>query len=331
MVQSNSYTLNNGHTDGISSLTFHPRKMNILLSTSWDKSFKVYNVLTNDVICEWSDQAALLTGALHDQEHVCYVGGLTGNLIKYDFTRQIEEKIGSHEKAIKTLKYLPGKQIAITGSWDQTCSIWDVRSGALAQKLPCPERVYTMDITPNENYLVIGHAQRIICVWDLRNMGTSLAVQISKRESNIEHQIRSIACGNDNETFAVCASEGRVSMNWIELEKNNANHYAFRCHRSKEGSSEILYPVNAIAFHPIHGTFMTGGSDGNVQLWDGVQRKKLPVSYSFPNSVADVKFNNEGTIMAVASSYTFESGPKENKKDEIYIHKVDPNSMRPLT
>jgi cell cycle arrest protein BUB3 len=36
-----------------------------------------------------------------------------------------------------------------------------------------------------------------------------------------------------------------------------------------------VYPVNAIAFHPIHGTFATGGCDGNVYTWDGENKKRV--------------------------------------------------------
>ena len=37
--------------------------------------------------------------------------------------------------------------------------------------------------------------------------------------------------------------------------------YAFKCHRNKDEELEYVYPVNAIAFHPTHNTFATGGSD----------------------------------------------------------------------
>lgn len=36
-----------------------------------------------------------------------------------------------------------------------------------------------------------------------------------------------------------------------------------------------MYPVNAIAYHPVHGTFATGGGDGVVNIWDGNNKKRL--------------------------------------------------------
>jgi WD40 repeat protein len=43
----------------------------------------------------------------------------------------------------------------------------------------------------------------------------------------------------------------------------------FQCHRKTEGKTQILYPVNSMAFHPKYGTFATGGCDGIVNVWDG--------------------------------------------------------------
>ena len=39
-----------------------------------------------------------------------------------------------------------------------------------------------------------------------------------------------------------------------------ARRYAFKCHRKSDTGKDTVYPVNAIAFHPIHGTFASGGA-----------------------------------------------------------------------
>ena len=54
------------------------------------------------------------------------------------------------------------------------------------------------------------------------------------------------------------------------------NRYAFKCDRVKDPDiGELIYPVNAIAFHPMHRTFATGGSDAIVNMWDPFNRKRL--------------------------------------------------------
>ena len=42
-------------------------------------------------------------------------------------------------------------------------------------------------------------------------------------------------------------------------EQVQTKKYAFKCHRKSEAGRDVVFPVNAIAFHPIFGTFATGG------------------------------------------------------------------------
>jgi cell cycle arrest protein BUB3 len=43
--------------------------------------------------------------------------------------------------------------------------------------------------------------------------------------------------------------EGRVALEYIQADQGDKN-FAFKCHRQKDGDKEIIYPVNAVAFHP---------------------------------------------------------------------------------
>ena len=42
-------------------------------------------------------------------------------------------------------------------------------------------------------------------------------------------------------------------------EAAQAAKYAFKCHRRNEGGKEAIFPINSMAFHPVLGTFATGG------------------------------------------------------------------------
>lgn len=41
------------------------------------------------------------------------------------------------------------------------------------------------------------------------------------------------------------------------MQEAQDNKYAFKCHRK----GDQVFPVNAMAFHPVYGTFATGGCD----------------------------------------------------------------------
>lgn len=115
--------------------------------------------------------------------------------------------------------------------------------------------------------------------------------------------------------YASSSIEGRVAVEWFDPSaKSQARKYAFKCHRqpSADGSDiDIVYPVNALAFHPKYGTFASGGGDGFVTLWDGVAKRRIKQYQRYDNSIASLSFSGDGKFLAVAISPGFEDG-KEN-------------------
>lgn len=126
----------------------------------------------------------------------------------------------------------------------------------------------------------------------------------------------------DGTGFAVSSIEGRVGVEWFaaEMEKEM---YAFKCHRQTskilipgENDGEpmdvdVVYPVNALAFHPVHGTFATGGGDGVVTLWDAQTKRRVRQYSSLGASVAALDFSADGKFLAIAVSPGFEDGEEK--------------------
>ncbi len=54
--------------------------------------------------------------------------------------------------------------------------------------------------------------------------------------------------------------DGAAGAAAVRRSRAQAKKYAFKCHRRTEGGRDTVYPVNAIAFAPFHGTFATGGA-----------------------------------------------------------------------
>lgn len=61
--------------------------------------------------------------------------------------------------------------------------------------------------------------------------------------------------------------------------------------------------VNGIAFHPVHGTLATVGSDGRFSFWDKDARTKLKTSEQLDQPISACSFNHNGNIFAYSSSY----------------------------
>lgn len=84
------------------------------------------------------------------------------------------------------------------------------------------------------------------------------------RESSLKYQTRCIRCYPNGTGYALSSIEGRVAMEYFDnSEQVQTKKYAFKCHRRSEAGRDVVFPVNAIAFHPIFGTFATGGMSLN--------------------------------------------------------------------
>ena len=115
--------------------------------------------------------------------------------------------------------------------------------------------------------------------------------------------------------YATSSIEGRVAVEWFDPSaESQARKYAFKCHRQpapENDGTDIVYPVNALAFHPIHGSFASGGGDGVVALWDAVAKRRIRQYQKYNLSVAALAFSNDGKYLAVGVCPGFENGMED--------------------
>ena len=121
---------------------------------------------------------------------------------------------------------------------------------------------------------------------------------------------RAVACMPNDDGYASSSIEGRVAVEWFDPSATSQSRkYAYKCHRqpSPEGI-DVVYPVNALAFHPIHGSFASGGGDGFVALWDGIAKRRIRQYQRYQSSVSALSFSGDGKRLAVGISPGFEDG-----------------------
>ncbi|XP_046366229.1 mitotic checkpoint protein BUB3-like [Haliotis cracherodii] len=320
----NEFKLKNSPEDGISAVKFGPNTNQFLLVSSWDTSVRLYDIVTDNMRIQYGHTAPVLDCCFQDTVHA-YSGGLDKTLKMFDFNATTETNVGSHEAPIRCVEFCNEVNVVITGSWDSTVKLWDPRTPCCAGSFSQPDKVYTMSVCGDR--LVVGTAGRKILVWDLRNMGY---VQ-QRRESSLKYQTRCIRTFPNKQGYVLSSIEGRVAVEYLdpspEIQKKK---YAFKCHRIKEGGAELIYPVNAIAFHSVYNTFATGGSDGYVNIWDGFNKKRLCQFHRYPTSIASLSFSSDGSVLAIASSYMYEQDePDTLQEDDIYIRNVSDQETKP--
>jgi len=213
--------------------------------------------------------------------------------------------------------------LLISSSWDCTLHIHDANDFTKEPTtVTLPAKPFSLSITASK--LVVAMASRLLHIYELEatatlaseGSGTTVDIQPwQKRESSLKFMTRAVACMPNDAGYASSSIEGRVAVEWFDPStESQARKYAFKCHRQpshEEDGTDVVYPVNALAFHPVHGSFASGGGDGVVALWDAVAKRRIRQYQKYPASIAAVSFSSDGKYLAVAICPGFEDGKED--------------------
>jgi len=320
------YEISAPPTDGISKVRF-ANTTNFLAASSWDKTVRLYDAVGNSLKQTWDLPAAVLDVCHSADDQVLCSGGLARQVTLH-YPNSAQKIIGTHDNAISAVEHASNTGCFVTGSWDTHVKMWDPRSATPLVDSACTtKKIFAMSVSGQ--HIVVGTADRKVYIYDVRNISTLL----QDRESSLKHQTRDIQVNADNTGYLLTSVEGRVAVEYFDPSQEwQDRKFAFKCHRyvDKETQSVTVFPVNCSAFHPTFGTFVTGGCDGLVNVWDGNNKKRICQFPQFNTSIASVDFNLDGRLLAIAVSYTWEQGEKADAPpDQICIRNIREYEVQP--
>ncbi|GAD95846.1 nuclear pore complex protein (SonA), putative [Paecilomyces variotii No. 5] len=323
--------------DSISDLAFSPVSEHLAVA-SWDKKVRIYEINGQGqsegkalfeheapvLNCCWSPDGTKVVGAGADKAARMLDLGAGG-------TTPVQ--VAAHEAPIRCCQMIPNpgnaaSPLLVTGSWDKTVKYWDLRQSTPIASVECQERVYTMDV--KNKLLVVGTADRYINIINLDNPTKFYKTM----QSPLKWQTRVVSCFTDATGFAVGSIEGRCAIQYVE-EKDSSSNFSFKCHRetpTTQRDISNIYSVNAISFHPVHGTFSTAGSDGTFHFWDKDAKHRLKGYPSVGGTISSTAFNRTGDIFAYAVSYDWSKGYSANTPqtpNKVMLHPVTPEEVKP--
>lgn len=231
--------------------------------------------------------------------------------------------MSEHTKPVRCVIYDREHQILVSASWDSTLHFHNLAApDSPPAVVSLPGKPHAMAASPTK--VVVAMTARLVHIFDLPSVAKQLLSSDSpdikpwqQRESSLKFLTRAVACMPNDAGYATSSIEGRVAVEWFEdSAESQARKYAFKCHRQsapeEEGGGDVVFPVNALAFHHVYGkTFASGGGDGTVALWDAEAKRRMKQYQNFGDSVASLSFSSNGRYMAAGVCPGFETGQED--------------------
>jgi len=325
MAASNEYKLTDAPTEGISSVSFSPTTSQFLLASSWDRSVRIYDIGADKIRFRYDHPVPVLDSCFLDSVNT-WSGDIKGNVFAYNINTGSQIQTGQHNDAVRCIEFCPEVGVLVTGSWDKTIRLWDPRSQHNVASYNQPDKVYTMAICGHR--IIVGTAGKHVLIYDIRNMQI---VEEQRRESSLKYQTRCIRAFPNQQGYVLSSIEGRVAVEYLDPSpKIQKRKYAFKSHRVKVDGRDLIFPVYAIAFHNQYNTFATGGADNFVNMWDGMNKKRLCQFHRYPTAISSLAFSSDGSTLAIACSSLYSCGDKSlNDINEIFIRRVTDTETKP--
>ncbi|KAI4466534.1 mrna export factor and bub3 [Holotrichia oblita] len=286
--------------DSVSCLAFSPSTIpqNFLIAGSWDNNVRCWEVEQSGKTVPKSMQTCggpvLDVCWSDDGTKVSVYGGCDKQAKAWDLASNQVIQVAAHDAPIKTCHWIksPNYSCLMTGSWDKTLKFWDTRSATPMMSITLPERCYCADVD--------------------FPMAVFIGISVLTRDK------KKAPTG-----YALGSVEGRVAIQYVNP-SNPKDNFTFKCHRSNAAPNgfQDIYAVNDIAFHPVHGTLATVGSDGSFSFWDKDARTKLKASETMEQPITRCSFNHNGQIFAYSVSYDWSKGHEYYnplKKNYIFL------------
>jgi cell cycle arrest protein BUB3 len=325
---SSQFELAQNPADVISAVKFAPTSPTRLLVSSWDKNVYLYDTHSEPggkLIQKYEHRSPVLDVCFGRDDNEAFSCGLDWEVRRIDLESGEQTVLSTHSQGVRSVIYAPKQRLLVSGSWDSTLHLHNVdRPGEFAT-VRLESKPFSLSVSPTK--LVVAMANRSVNIYQLDSLASAAEktgdVSVEpwqRRESSMKYMTRAVACMPNDAGYASSSIEGRVAVEWFDpSEESQKRKYAFKCHRQTVDGQDVVYPVHALAFHPVHGTFMSGGGDGVVALWDGVNKRRIRQYQRFPASVASLAFSSDGKYVAVGVSPGFEDGQDDIPEGAIKV------------
>ena len=283
-AQENSYMRLEGHTHGVSSVSFSPDGAT-LASGSADRTVRLWNANTGEHLQTLTGHTDRVYDVLFSPDgNTLASGSRDGTIRVWDAaTGKHIRTLTGHTHGVNSVSFSPDGATLASGSADRTVRLWNANTGEHLQTLTgYTGSVNSVSFSPDGATLASGSGDFTVRLWDA-NTGEHLQ---TLGERNVIH---SVSFSPDGATLASGSAFDTVRL-W---DANTGEHL-----QTLTGHRNI---VHSVSFSPDGATLASGSRDGTVRFWDVNTGEHLQTLTGHTHMVSSVSFSPDGQVLASGS------------------------------
>jgi WD40 repeat protein/tRNA A-37 threonylcarbamoyl transferase component Bud32 len=274
-----------GHEDGVWSVALSPGG-HILVTGSWDKTIKVWNVATGQLLRTlMGHQEAVWSVAVSGDGNTLASGSSDQEIKIWNLpSGQLLHTLIGHSNWVAAVALSPNGDLIVSGSSDKTLKVWSWDRGELIHTLTGHSYGITcVAITPDGQTLVSGSGDKTLKIWSLKT-GECLSTFTGHRAS-----VTCLSISPDGTTVVSGDVKGTIAI-W-DLETGQVN-------QTLTGHAGTIWSV---AIAPDGQQVISSSRDKTVKLWN-LQTGELRFTLlGHRSAVNDVAIARNGEILVSAS------------------------------
>ena len=284
------------HSKVITSINFNNFGSSYI-TTGADYAIKVYDTAKNEKTNVFGGFSSAVSGASFDHtEQLLFAGSLDKTAKLYALkNNKLLNTFQGHIDYVNCVKCMNAQQRGITGSSDRTIREWDFNTYKETRKLGCISACFSLDIAPDDSFILSGHLDGTIKMWvpnnnkhaekvfdslhddavyDIKMIKNDTFISLGKDEKVRLFDIRkekiiftlsdkipqycesSIAVSSDKKYCAIGSTKGSIYI--INLNEGNIESTI-----NNKGSGAI----KGLCWRPFNSQIYVGDSEGYLTIW----------------------------------------------------------------
>ena len=219
-----------------------------------------------------------------DGHSILTVGGSEAHI--WDWVTRRKEMTFSPHGAVAAADFSSDGEFIVTGSWDNSAKIWNIKTGQAVKKLIGGHNGYinSAEFSPDNRFVLTGSDDMTAKLWDI------LTGQVVQTYAGHQGRVRQATFSPDG-SLILTVSNDRTARIW-NTKTGEQIGQPYEKHD---------WAVLCGAFSPDGKRFMTGGEDNQALLWEVGSHKEPIMFEGHTAAVTSVAFSHDGARVFTAS------------------------------